>query len=189
MATITASRGDIFPVGTSVGAYVHGSRQDGSQPGSPVIASATVAADGSLTITNAGISSLTPYLLAAQVGGVWQYLRARSTLDIEDRGTAVGTVDTNSTTALANVTASSGAFAVGQTITGAGIPPQTTLVSGSGNAWVMSAAATASASTVAVAAYGARVPGTGLGATTVPQTPGTTWAARVRQRRVAIGTS
>jgi hypothetical protein len=190
MATITAARSDIFPVGTSVGAYVTGSKQDGGAPGSAAIASATVAADGSLSITNGGISSLTPYVLYALVGGENRYLRVRSTLDVEDRGTAAGTADTTSGSPnLANVTASSGAFAQGQRISGTGIPAGTRLISGSGGSWVMSTAATANGTGVAVQAEGARVAAAGLGSATVPQTIATTWQSVVLQRRVAAGTS
>lgn len=186
MATVLLNRSDTFPVGTSVGVYPYGaSARDGQPPHAAAIASATVASDGSLTVTDSGIASLTRYVAGASVGGVWRYLYCRSTLDREDKGVAVGTLDTaNGSTALANVSASSGAFAVGQFITGAGIPPQTWLVSGSGGSWVMSAKATADGTTVAVAAYGARVP---VGV--VPQRPDTTWQAQLRQRRQLAGTS
>jgi hypothetical protein len=190
MATVTAARGDIFPVGTSVAVVPAGAINPGGAPTAPAIASASVDAAGLLTVTDAGISSLTPYGLYASVGGEFRYLRARSTLDKTDAGTATGTVDTtNASTALANVSASVGAFAVGQAITGAGIPPGTTLVSGSAGSWVMSAAATASASTVAVAAYGARVPAANLGSTLIPSRISTTWQAQLRQRRSLAGTS
>jgi hypothetical protein len=190
VATITAARSDVFPVGTSVGAYVAAAKNPGQAPGAPAIASASVAADGSLTITNAGIASLTPYVLAAQVNGTWQYIHARSTLDTFDRGTAVGTADTtNGSASLANVTASSGAFAVGQRINGAGIPSGTRLISGSGAAWVMSATATATASTVPVVTDGGRAPAANLGATAIPSRASTPWQVQLRQRRSIAGTS
>jgi hypothetical protein len=175
-------------VGTTVGVYPADS-QTPNAPGAAAIATGVVAADGSLSITNAGILSGTTYLCAAQVGGVWQAARARSTLDTFDAGTATGTATTVSGSPnLSSVSASTGAFAVGQIITGPGIPPQTRLFSGSGASWVMTAAATASA-TVAVVAYGARVPVAVLGLTVNPQTPSTGWAARLRQRRATAGTS
>jgi hypothetical protein len=190
VATITAARSDIFPVGTSVGAYPGNARQPGQAASAAAIASATVAADGTLTITDAGILSLTPYVLYASVGGEHRYLRARSTLDVFDRGTAVGTADTtNGSASLANVTASSGAFAVGQRINGAGIPSGTRLISGSGNAWVMSATATATASTVPVVTDGGRAPAANLGATAIPSRVSTPWQVQLRQRRSVAGTS
>lgn len=189
MATITVARSDLWPVGTSVGIYAAGAQNDNRAPNGAAIASASVDSAGLLTVTSGSLLSLTSYVAAASVGGVWRYARCRSTLDTFDRGTAVGTVTTNGTTALSSVSASSGAFAVGQRISGAGIPAGTRLVSGSGSSWVMSAAATASASGVAVSAEGARAGVAVLGSTVVPQTAGTTWAARVAQRRVTAGTS
>ena len=64
------------------------------------------------------------------------------------------------------------AFQAGQVITGPGIPAGTTILSVSGDTLTLSAAATATASQVALTAYGAQV-----------------WSARVRRRRIAIGTS
>jgi hypothetical protein len=105
-------------VGTTVGVYPADS-QTPNAPGAAAIATGVVAADGSLSITNAGILSGTTYLCAAQVGGVWQAARARSTLDTFDAGTATGTATTVSGSPnLSSVSASAGAFAVGQLITG-----------------------------------------------------------------------
>jgi hypothetical protein len=188
MPTLTISRSDLWPVGTSVGVYP-GDSQTPAAPGAAAITSGTVASDGSLSITNAGILAGTTYVCAAQVGGEWRSARARSTLDTFDAGTAAGTATTVSGSPnLSSVSASSGAFANGQLITGPGIPPQTRLFSGSGASWVMTAAATASA-TVSVVAYGARVPVAVLGSTVNPQTQSSNWAARLRQRRVTAGTS
>jgi hypothetical protein len=194
MATITLARSDLFPVGTVVGVYPDGSMPPGTQavsaPGAAAITTGTVAADGTLSITNAGVLPYTRYVLAATVSGVWNYCRARSTTDVFDYGRAVGTGDTTSASAnLANVAATSGAFAVGQRISGPGIPGGTFLISGSGAAWVMSATATASAVGVALEGNGAQVPAANLGATLIPSRIRTGWPAQLRQRRQIAGTS
>jgi hypothetical protein len=94
MATVTLARSDAFPVGTTVGIYPAGAQRQGSStpqpPTASVIASAAVDAAGLLTVTNAGILQGVDYVAAAQVGGVWTYVRARSTLDVADRGSASG---------------------------------------------------------------------------------------------------
>jgi hypothetical protein len=194
MATITLARSDLFPPTTTVGIYPAGSLPPGNQspsaPGGAVIASAAVAADGTLTVTDANILSYTRYQAAAQVGGAWRYCRCRSILDAFDYGRAVGTGDTTSgSAALANVAASSGAFAIGQRISGPGIPGGTFLIAGSGAAWTMSAAATATATSAALEGNGAQVPAVNLGATAVPSRIRTGWPAQLRQRRSIAGTS
>jgi hypothetical protein len=113
MATITLARSDLFPVGTIVGIYPDGSMPPGTQassaPGAAAVATGTVAADGTLTVTNASVASYTRYLAAASVASVWNYCRVRSTLDVFDYGRAVGTGDTVSgSAALANVVATTG---------------------------------------------------------------------------------
>lgn len=172
MATLTCSRSDVFPPTATVTVHPLGAKRDGQAPCGAAVASGTVDAAGALSITDSDIVSGTTFELYSLVGTEHRYLRARSTLDIFDTGSAVGTGDTNSTTALANVSASAGAFAIGQRITGPGIPAGTFLVSGSGASWVMSAAATATASSVALKADGAMV-----------------WKARLRRRRAALGTA
>jgi hypothetical protein len=190
MATVTVNRPDIFGASTSVGIYPGDSFTPGQAPRAPAIASASTDAAGALSVTSGSLLSLTSYWAAAQIGGVWVGTRARSTLDTFDRGTAVGTADTtNGSPNLANVTASSGAFAVGQRINGAGIPSGTRLISGSGNAWVMSATATATASTVPVVTDGGRAPAANLGATAIPSRASTPWQVQLRQRRSIAGTS
>jgi len=194
MATITLARSDLFPVGTTVGIYPAGSMPPGSQassaPGSAAIASAAVAADGTLTVTDAGIASYTRYLAAASVNSVWNYCRCRSTLDVFDYGRGIGTGNTTSgNAALATVAASSGAFAIGQRISGPGIPAGTFLIAGSGASWTMSAAATATATGVALEGNGAQVPAVNLGATAVPSRIRTGWKAQLVQRRSLAGTS
>jgi hypothetical protein len=194
MATVTIARSDLFPVGTTVGIYPAGAfppaNQTPSAPGAAAIASAAVAANGTLTVTDAGILSYTRYVAAANVGGTWVYARCRSTLDAFDYGRALGTGDTASgSTALANVVATSGAFAVGQRISGPGIPGGTFLRAGSGAAWTMTAAATATGTTVALEGNGAQVPAANLGATVIPSRIRTGWQAQLAQRRSIAGTS
>jgi hypothetical protein len=121
MATVTIARSDLFPVGTTVGIYPAGAfppaNQTPSAPGAAAIASAAVAANGTLTVTDAGILSYTRYVAAANVGGTWVYARCRSTLDAFDYGRALGTGDTVSgSAALANVVATSAATATGTTV-------------------------------------------------------------------------
>jgi hypothetical protein len=194
MATVTIARSDLFPVGTTVGIYPAGAfppaNQVPSAPGAAAIASAAVAANGTLTVTDAGILSYTRYVAAANVGGTWVYARCRSTLDAFDYGRALGTGDTVSgSPALTNVVATSGAFAVGQRISGPGIPGGTFLRAGSGAAWTMTAAATATGTTVALEGNGAQVPAANLGATVIPSRIRTGWQAQLAQRRSIAGTS
>lgn len=189
MPTITFSRADIFGPSTSVAVYPAAAARDGAPPIGSSIASASTDSAGAFTITNAGILQGVPYAAYALINGEHRYLRVRSTLDVTDRGVAVGTATLNGTTALTSVVASSGAFAIGQRISGAGIPPGTRLFSGSGANWTMTGAATASGAGVAIAADGARAPVVVLGAAPTPQTISTTWQAKVRQRRAAAGTS
>ena len=65
-----------FPIGTSVGCWpkVKGQHELGVQ--GPQITSATVAADGSLTFSNAGITADNGYgyVASAVVGGVRRYI-------------------------------------------------------------------------------------------------------------------
>jgi len=195
MATVTVNRSDLFPVGTSVGIYPPGSGRtyyDGP-PTAAVIQSATVDAAGLLTVTDAGIVAGKTYVAYAAVGGQHRQVSARSTLDKAITARATGTGDTTSgSAALANVSATTGAFAVGQRITGPGIPPGTYLIAGSGAAWTMSDKATASASTVALEGHGAAAPvaggAGGVGSTLQPLNI-TNWRAKVMQRRSIAGTS
>lgn len=188
MPTVTLAPHKHYPVGTTVGIYPPGSANPGAPPTAPAIASAATDAAGLLTVTNAGILQGVTYVAYAAVNGEHRYISVRSTLDVTDRGTAVGTLTTNGTTALASVSVSSGALAVGQRIVGAGIPPGAYLVSGSGANWVMSAPATASASGVAFTADGATPAVANLGATAIPKNT-STWQAQVRQRRQIMGTA
>jgi hypothetical protein len=132
MPTVTL-RSDAFPVGTTVGVYPAGAQRVGQDPPGPptaaAIASAAVDAAGLLTVTNAGILQGVDYVASAQVGGVWRYVKVRSTLDVTDTGSAVGTGTTTATsTQVTSPVASSGAFAVGQrisTVAAGVIPPGT----------------------------------------------------------------
>jgi hypothetical protein len=78
MASIVAQVSDRFPVGTSVGAYPANSQVPGAGASGSAIASATVAANGTVTITNAGIVDHTPYILYAAVNGQHRHMRATS---------------------------------------------------------------------------------------------------------------
>lgn len=189
MATINLTRPDIFVPGVTVGAYPVGAFVGGGVPTGSAITTAVVDAAGLAALTSGSLIAGTTYECGALVGSVWRTVRARSTADAHDRGTATGTATLNGTTALASVVATTGAFAIGQRVSGPGIPPGTRLFSGSGASWVMTAAATASGAGVAITADGARAPVVNLGAAATPVTANTTWAARVRQRRAAAGTS
>src|SRR5215471_7702504 len=72
MATLTVRRSDLFPVGTEVGAYPARNRVHGGKPSGTATATATVAADGSLTI--AGVPEREALTLWALVAGVNRYL-------------------------------------------------------------------------------------------------------------------
>lgn len=173
MANLVLSRSDLFPVGTSVGAYPAGAAppsHDGP-PAGAALESQTVASNGTATFTT--LSNDTAYVFAATVGGASRKVQARLSDSVAARGRAVGTANTtNGSAALASVAASAGAFVIGQRITGPGIPPGTVLISGSGASWTMSDKATATATGVAVEAYGA-----------------SRWQARLMARRAALGTT
>lgn len=194
MPTVTLTgRSDLFPVGTTVGIYAGNSQRPApGPPTSPAIATGVVDAAGNLSVTNAGILQGVRYSAYANVGGIDVSTQVRSTLDVSDTGKGIGTATLNSTTALTLVSATVGAFAIGQRITGPGIPAGTYLIAGSGANWTMSAAATASGAGVAIQAEGASPavvpPDKGVGALAVP-VPVTTWRAKVAQRRAIIGTS
>jgi hypothetical protein len=190
VATLTVNRPDLFPAGTNVGVYPGTSFQPGQAPGSATVATGTSDSAGAVSITSGSILSLTGYIVAAQVGGVWNQVRARSTLDTTDLGRATGTANTSSgSTALSSVSAATGAFAVGQRVAGPGIPPGTLLQSGSGASWTMTDKATANGTGVAIEGHGARVPAANLGATAIPSRIATGWRAQLMQRRSIAGTS
>lgn len=172
MATITCSRSDLFPVGSTVTVHPNGElKTDGGAPSGASVASGTVGADGALSITDSDIVSGTAFILYAAATG--KMCKARSTLDIQDLGGATGDGDTtNGSVTVTNVGTTAGSFRAGQRIAGAGIPGGTTIANIVGTTITLSAKATATASDVALIAEGAFV-----------------WQARLRRRRVALGTA
>jgi hypothetical protein len=76
-------RSDRYPVGTSVSAYPANSRIFGGPPEQtpPALATAVVAADGSLTLT--ALTEGTPLALYALVAGEHRYLRAEAPEPVE----------------------------------------------------------------------------------------------------------
>jgi len=119
--------------GATVGVYDGASIPPGADgpPKAAVIASAASAADGTFTITDAGILAGKSYVLA--VAGAARYVRARSTLDVSDTGKGAGTGTTAVGSPIVSaLAATSGAFAVGQRIsalTAGIIPPGTRIKS------------------------------------------------------------
>ncbi len=81
MADATLKISDRFPVGTSVKAYPAAQVGETLRPGpkrelpggAVAAATATVAADGSLTFS--GLTAGVPYVAAAQVSGEWRYVQ------------------------------------------------------------------------------------------------------------------
>jgi hypothetical protein len=160
MATVTLRRSDLFPVGTTVGIYPHGAREVGSPPKSSVLASAAVDAAGLLTVTDPAITSLTPLVAYAQVGGVHTYAMVRSTLDITDTGSAAGTgTTTNGSAVVTSPVATTGAYAVGQRISTAaiGVIPAGTYIAAVSTLAAGGVTASAATDTFTRAAHGLRV--------------------------------
>lgn len=77
MANTVISRPDVFPVGTSVKAYLEAVERDRASravaPNSASIETKTVQADGTLTYTT--LTAGTQYVLHATVGGVEKFVR------------------------------------------------------------------------------------------------------------------
>jgi len=71
-STLTIKRSDRYPVGTVVSAYPKSSRVYSGKPAGTALATATVAADGSLTFT--GLNEREPLVLWAEVAGESRYL-------------------------------------------------------------------------------------------------------------------
>lgn len=72
MASYTITSADVFPNGTTVGAYLaRGVVSNGTGPLSSPVASGTMT-NGSVTFT--GLTEDERYVAAAQVGGVWRYV-------------------------------------------------------------------------------------------------------------------
>lgn len=173
MATLTCARSDLFTVGATVTVHPFGSRQEGGPPGAASVASGTVDSNGLLSITDSDIASYTAFWLYSLVGTEHRYCLARSTLDVQDSGGAIGTGNTTAASAdIASASAASGEFRIGQRISGPGIAPGSSITGIASTTLTLNRAATATASGVALVAEGAF-----------------TWQARVRRRRAALGTA
>lgn len=175
MAVITVSnRSGLFPVGTSVGLYPAGSLPSGSgrPPGAAAIVSATVDAAGVLTFNDPLVVAGVPYVASAAIAG-FPALRVTASDSVAAQGRATGVGDTSSgSNTLLNVTTVTGAWVVGQRVTGPGIPAGTFVQGVSGSTLTLSDKATATATGVALEGH-----------------RGGTWRAQVMRRRAAIGTS
>lgn len=171
MANYVLKRSDLFPVGTTVGAYPNATPaadHDGAPPGAAT-ESQVVDAAGTATFTT--LATDVPYVFAANVGG-WRKVRGRVGTPL-DSGRTVGTGDTtNGAATIANAAVTVGTWRVGQRITGAGVPVGTYIKSISGATLTITNNATATATGVALEGHG-----------------GLRWSAKVAQRRNAIGTS
>jgi hypothetical protein len=91
MATLTLRRSDLFPVGTSVGAYPYrtGAKVEGSKPAGAPVESQTVSAEGVLTFT--GLREALKYVLWAEVSpGVHRYVLVEGPLPPNTRYTTEG---------------------------------------------------------------------------------------------------
>lgn len=130
-----------------------------------------VADDGSLSFCN--VVADTTYVAYALVGGQHRSLRVRSgdSLAALGRGTGVGSTTAASASVTAAV-AAAGAFLVGQRVSGPGIPAGARIVAISGGTLTLTEKATATAAGVALEAH-----------------EGTSWRARARARRTALGTA
>jgi hypothetical protein len=179
MASFNLARSDLFPVGTSVAAYPAAAlrKSEDSVPSGAATESQVVGATGVAAFV--ALAADTDYVFFAVVGGQKRMTKGRTKTATGAQsvrgalGQATGVATTSSGSAsLTAVSASTGAFAVGQLISGPGIPAGARLISGSGASWTMDTKATASGVGVAVVADA-----------------GNTWAARVKARRVAVGTS
>lgn len=80
MASIRVTANDIFPTGTTIGAYLRSGWLQSQLPpsGAPPIAASLSAsmADGGVLL--AGLADATEYFIGGQVGGVWKYLHAET---------------------------------------------------------------------------------------------------------------
>jgi glycerophosphoryl diester phosphodiesterase len=172
VATVTINRADLFPAGTTVGIYPGQARNPGNPPTAAAIATGTTdSSTGSLTVTNAALTTGVAYVAYALVNGVHTYVRARSTLDVfTGGGKAAGTATVVSgSNLLLDAIPTSGSFVAGQRITGTGIPSGTTILRARGCHLTLSAQATANGSAVAITAEG-----------------GSSWSAVQAQRRDAM---
>lgn len=129
-----------------------------SRDGAPAGASVeTVAADAAGTATHLTLADNTPYLLYQ--ASPYRVVRARVASSATDRGEAAGTVNTtNGSVSFASLAATSGAFLVGQRVSGPGIPRGTRIKTLSGGAGTFDRKATATGTGVAVEAAGGKDP-------------------------------
>lgn len=172
MANYVLKRSDLFPVGTTVGAYPNATPAAGYDGAPPGAATESQVVDAAGTATFTTLTTDVPYVFAANVSGTWRKVRGRAGTPL-DTGRTVGTGDiTNGAATVANAAATVGTWRVGQRITGAGIPVGTFIKSISGATLTMSNNATATTVGVALEGFG-----------------GKSWRATVSQRRNAIGTS
>lgn len=88
MASVTLQVRDVFPPGTSVGAYKRTGWASvtvptrGTAPTGSADTTATVAADGTLAFT--GLTANTDYVAGAQISGTWTFLNFRAESDAEN---------------------------------------------------------------------------------------------------------
>ena len=156
MANYVLDRSDVFPVGTTVGAYaVPAPGSNIGAPGGAAVESQAVASNGRATFTT--LSSDRTYIFAASVNGEWRHVQARISSSQADRGVATGTATTSSGSAtVTSATATTGAFVVGQRLAGPGIPPNARIRAVSGGTLTLTEKATASGTGVAVEASNAK---------------------------------
>jgi hypothetical protein len=134
MGTIAlAAVSDRWPVGTSVGAWPAGTIPAGSdgppQTNDAAIVSAAVAADGSLTLTNAGLLADTPYVCyALNAASQPRSIRTRIASFDRAQGVASAVTSTSGSKTLTSVTLTSGRVEIGARITAVGVPSGTTVV-------------------------------------------------------------
>jgi hypothetical protein len=156
-----------------VGVWPRGAKIPGQGPVGATIA-AVSSTGGTVTITDGAILSLTDYVLYAHVGNSHNYCDVRSTLDIFDAGKFILTGDiSQGSPTVSNVSVSLGQALAGSRISGSGIPAGTTIANVvDATTLTLSANATATGTSVSMNGEGAY-----------------TWQARVRRRRLALGTS
>lgn len=84
MATLKITgRSDAYPVGTTVYAYPANAKITNGKPSGAAITNATVAADGSLTLS--GVPEAVQLVLWALVGGLHVYLTSEAGLPVAPR--------------------------------------------------------------------------------------------------------
>jgi len=156
MPNFVLNRSDLFPVGTTVGAYLNATPaagHDGAPPGTAVESQA-IGAGGTATFTT--LAADTPYVFAANVSGTWRKVRARIGDSIAARGIATGIGSTTSgSKTVTSASTTVGTFTVGQRIAGPGIEPGTRIRAVSGGTLTLTDNAKATGVGVALEAFGA----------------------------------